>query len=47
MAASETAARDAGCYRIELTMLHDNQGAHALFRRAGYVETGLRFKKTF
>ena len=47
MAASETAARDAGCSRIELTTLHDNHGAHALFRRAGYVETGLRFKKTF
>ena len=47
MAASETAARDAGCCRIELTTLHDNHGAHALFRQAGSVETGLRFKKTF
>ena len=47
MAASETAAREAGCYRIELTTLHDNHSAHALFRRAGYVETGSRFKKTF
>ena len=47
MAASEAAARDAGCYRIELTTLHDHHGAQALFRRSGYLETGLRFKKTF
>lgn len=45
--AAETAAQRAGCYRIELTSAHDNVGAHAAYRSAGYVETGLRFKKVF
>ena len=47
LAASEEAAKRAGCFRIELTTVHENDVAHAAYRKAGYVETGLRFKKVY
>lgn len=34
-------------FRIELTTVHENDVAHAAYRKAGNVETGLRFKKAF
>ncbi|MBV8657646.1 MAG: GNAT family N-acetyltransferase [Burkholderiales bacterium] len=41
-AAAEVWARQAGMWRLELTVMHHNDAARALYRNAGFVEEGIK-----
>ncbi|HUZ00735.1 MAG TPA: GNAT family N-acetyltransferase [Thermomicrobiaceae bacterium] len=43
--AVEELARERGCHGVMLTTARHRAGAHAFYRRLGYVDTGLRFVK--
>jgi ribosomal protein S18 acetylase RimI-like enzyme len=43
--AVEDAARDRGCFRIEVTTRRDAQAAHAFYGALGYQERPVRFVK--
>lgn len=42
----ELRARDAGCFRVELTSSHELTQAHGFWSELGYANSGLRFKRT-
>ena len=47
LAEAERRAREAGCYRIQLTSRNERADAHLFYVREGYVPTSVGFKKLF